>query len=41
MNHFFNVIIETRDVPYFISIWGPQIIILIIVMMNLVRINEK
>ena len=41
MNHFFKVIIETKDVPYIISIWGPQVVILTIVTMNLVRINEK
>ena len=41
MNHFFKVIIETKDVPYIISIWGPQVVILTIVTINLVRINEK
>ena len=41
MNHFFKVIIEAKDVPHIISIWGPQIVILIIVTMNLVKINEK
>ncbi len=41
INHFFKVIIETKDVPYIISIWGPQVVILTIVTINLVRINEK
>ena len=41
INYFFNVIIETKDVPYFISIWGPQIILSLIIMTNLIRINEK
>ncbi len=41
INHFFNVIIETKDVPHIISIWGPQIVIFLIVTMNLVKINEK
>ncbi len=41
INHFFNVIIETQNIPYLFSIWGPQIIILMIVTMNLIRINEK
>ena len=41
INHFFNVVIETQNIPYLFSIWGPQIIILMIVTMNLVRINEK
>ena len=41
INYFFNVIIETKDVPYLISIWGPQIILSLIIMTNLIRINEK
>ena len=41
INHFFSVIIETQDVPYIFSIWGPQMILFLIITMNLVRINEK
>ena len=41
INYFFNVIIETKDVPYLTSIWGPQIILSLIIMTNLIRINEK
>lgn len=41
INYFFNVIIETQDVPYLTSIWGPQIILSMIVFTNLIRINEK
>ena len=41
INYFFNVIIETKDVPYLMSIWGPQIILSLIVITNLIRINEK
>ncbi|MBD1141245.1 LptF/LptG family permease [Pelagibacterales bacterium SAG-MED39] len=41
INHFFSVIIETQNVPYVFSIWGPQIILFMIITMNLVRINEK
>ena len=41
INYFFNVIIETKDVPYLTSIWGPQIILSLVVITNLVRINEK
>ena len=41
INYFFNVIIETKDVPYLTSIWGPQIILSLIVITNLIRINEK
>ena len=41
INHFFSVIIETQNVPYLLSIWGPQIILFMIATMNLIRINEK
>ena len=41
INHFFSVIIETQDVPYIFSIWGPQMILFLIITMNLIRINEK
>lgn len=41
INYFFKAIIETQDVPYIISIWGPQLILFMIVIMNLIRINEK
>ena len=41
INYFFNVIIETKDVPYLTSIWGPQIILSLIIITNLIRINEK
>ena len=41
VNYFFNVIIETQDVPYLTSIWGPQIILSMIIITNLIRINEK
>ncbi len=41
INHFFNVIIETQNIPYLFSIWGPQIILMMIVTFNLIRINEK
>ena len=41
INYFFKVIIETKDVPYLTSIWGPQIILSLIIITNLIRINEK
>ena len=41
VNYFFNVIIETQDVPYLTSIWGPQIILSMIIITNLIKINEK
>ncbi len=41
VNYFFNVIIETQDVPYLTSIWAPQIILSMLIILNLIRINEK
>ena len=38
---FFNVIIETKDIPYLISIWGPQLILSMIILANLINVNEK
>ena len=41
VNYFFNAVIETRDVPYLTSIWGPQIILSLVIITNLIKINEK
>ena len=41
VNYFFKVIIETKDVPYLLSVWGPQLILFMIVLINLVKINDK
>ena len=41
INQFFNLIIETKDIPYIISIWGPQLILMMILIINLISINEK
>ena len=41
INHFFNVIIETQNIPYLISIWGPQLILLMVTTICLIRINEN
>lgn len=41
INYFFNVIIDTQNVPYLISIWGPLFIIAIIATTYLININEK
>ena len=41
INYFFKVIIETKDVPYLLSVWGPQLILFMIVLINLVKINDK
>ncbi len=41
INFFFNVVIETQNVPYLFSIWMPQLILAMIVAINLIRLNEK
>lgn len=41
LNYFFNTVVETQDVPYVISIWGTQMILAIIVVINLIKLNEK
>ncbi len=41
ISYFFKVIIETQNVPYILSIWGPQLILMMIISINLVKINEK
>ncbi|MDA9653344.1 LptF/LptG family permease [Candidatus Pelagibacter sp.] len=41
INYFFNTVIETQEVPYIVSVWGPQLMILLIITINLVRLNEK
>ena len=41
INYFFKVVIETQDVPYIFSIWGPQLILSMIILINLIKLNEK
>ena len=41
INFFFNVVIETQNVPYIFSIWVPQLILAMIITINLIRLNEK
>ena len=41
ISYFFKAIIETQNVPYILSIWGPQLILMMIVSTNLIKINEK
>lgn len=41
INYFFNVVIETQNVPYIFSIWVPQLILAMIIVISLIRLNEK
>jgi lipopolysaccharide export system permease protein len=41
INYFFGIVIDAKEASYLISIWGPQLILLTIVLIRLVKINEK
>ena len=41
MNHFSKIIIESQNLSFIYSTWGPQILLLTLVSINLVRLNEK
>ncbi len=41
INYFLNILSENNDLPYLISIWGSQFILILIISIGLVRVNEK
>ena len=41
INIFFNVLSESQKIPIVTSVWGPQILLILISTINLVKINEK
>ena len=41
INHLSELIIESRNLSFIYSVWGLQLLLLIIVSINLVRLNEK
>ncbi len=41
INYFLNVLSESNDLPYLISIWGSQFILILFISIGLVRVNEK
>ena len=41
INYFFNVLIESKNIPFVVSIWGPQLLLILITTIGLVNINEK
>ena len=41
INDFFGIIGKNEKVPIYISIWGPQLILIIISIIGLLKINEK
>ena len=41
INFFFNILSENEKIPIMTSIWGPQILLILISSISLVKINEK
>tara|TARA_B110001452_G_scaffold214898_1_gene185924 strand:+ start:1563 stop:2639 length:1077 start_codon:yes stop_codon:yes gene_type:complete len=41
VNYFFNILVESEEISYLAAVWGPQLILILIVSIGLVRINEK
>ncbi|MDA7755900.1 LptF/LptG family permease [Candidatus Pelagibacter sp.] len=41
INYFFNILVESKEISHLTSVWGPQLILILIVSIGLVKINEK
>jgi lipopolysaccharide export system permease protein len=41
VDFFFNSVIEKKDYPYYLHIWSPQLILILVVSANILSINEK
>lgn len=41
VNYFFNILVESEEISSVISVWGPQLLLILIVSIGLIRINEK
>ena len=41
IDFFFNTVIEKKDFPYYLHIWSPQFILILLVSINILSINEK
>ena len=41
VNFFFNLLSESQKIPIMTSVWGPQILLILISSINLIKINEK
>ena len=38
---FFNLLSESQKIPIMTSVWGPQILLILISSISLIKINEK
>ncbi len=41
VNYFSSNILSAKEIPILISVWGPQMILLTLIIINLVRLNER
>jgi lipopolysaccharide export system permease protein len=41
VNYFFNILVESEEISFVTAIWGPQLILILICSIGLVKINEK
>lgn len=41
VNFFFNLLSESQKIPIMTSVWGPQILLILISSISLIKINEK
>jgi lipopolysaccharide export system permease protein len=41
IDYFFSTIVNTRGFPYLLSVWGPKLILFLIISIPLIKINEK
>ena len=41
VNFFFNLLAESEKIPLVVSVWAPQVILLLIIMIGMVKVNEK
>ncbi len=41
VNFFFNLLAESEKIPLVISVWAPQVVLFLIIMIGMVKVNEK
>ena len=41
VNYFFNILVESKQVFFVISVWGPLLLLVLIISIGLIKINEK
>ena len=41
VNYFFNILVESEEISFVISVWGPQLLLVLIASIGLIKINDK